>query len=277
MSGETPREAVVRELPPILVGSIGGACAAVTSYPLDTLKVRVQAGRTTNLFRGIFRGVSTPLAMVTPQWAMLFWGYRAGSDAYGPEDGCWHWQRSAMGGWTAGIACSLVYCPMQAIKCTAQVQGCPPRVAVRRLWEFGGLRRGLYRGYLPALAYELPGFAVFFTIFDGLVHWFASHDRDTEPGAGPETALPISRVIAAAAIASFAESTVGMPGDTLRTRYQTDLASPSVRACAEELFRKEGVRGFYRGYRYRLPFGIVINATALATIGTVNGCWAGRQ
>ena len=233
--------------------------------------------------------------MVTPQWAMIFWGYRAGMhsmrlrncttttnhqppfrpfvppasgmlmriplafdspafegyDAYGPDDGRWQWQRSALAGLTAGMACSLVYCPLQAVKCTSQVQRCTPRDAVVQLWKFGGLRRGLYRGYLPALAYELPGFAVFFAVFDGLVHWFDRNGSDALPGTA--TGLEenqLSKIIAAAAAASFAESTVGMPGDTIRTRYQTDLSSPSVRACARDLLRKEGVRGFYRGYRY---------------------------
>ena len=73
---------------------------------------------------------------------MIFWGYRAGSEWYGPEDGTWHWQRSALGGWTAGVACSLVYCPLQAIKCTSQVQRMAPLPAARRLWDFGGLRKG---------------------------------------------------------------------------------------------------------------------------------------
>lgn len=253
-----------RELPPIVAGSFGGSCAAICSYPLDTLKVRVQAGRTANLLRGLLGGLTTPLAMVTPQWAMIFWGYRTGSDAYGPRpaDGSWQWQRSALGGWTAGVACSVVYCPLQAVKCTSQVERCTPAAAIQRLWRFGGLRRGLYRGYIPTLVYELPGYAVFFTVFDGVLDRFT---QQGEPG--------LSRVIVAAAVGSLAESTVGMPGDTVRTRYQTDLKHSSVRACATDLYRAEGMRGFYRGYPYRLAFGIVINASALAAIQAVNGWW----
>lgn len=114
-------------------------------------------------------------------------------------------------------------------------------------------------------------------MFDGLVHHWG-HDNDGY-GDGKERtgSPPLSRIVAAAGLASLAESTVGMPGDTLRTRYQTDLKSPSVRACAEALYRAEGLRGFYRGYRYRLPFGIVINSTALVTIEVVNGWWASRH
>ena len=111
--------------------------------------------------------------------------------------------------------------------------------------------------------YELPGYAVFFTVFDGVLDRFT---QQGEPG--------LSRVIVAAAVGSLAESTVGMPGDTVRTRYQTNLGHASVRDCATELFRAEGIRGFYRGYVYRLAFGIVINSSALAAIQAANGWWA---
>ena len=62
----------LRELPPVVAGSIGGAAAAIVSYPFDTLKVRMQSGHPAHkLLRGIsplgiFKGVSTPISMVTP-------------------------------------------------------------------------------------------------------------------------------------------------------------------------------------------------------------------
>merc|ERR1712146_366774 len=142
------------EIPALVSGSFGGFCGAIVSFPIDTLKVRVQAGRTHNFYTGIFSGVLTPVAMCTPQWATIYWGYKSGR-AWGASTNTY--LNSAIGGLTAGLACSVVYTPMQCVKCTAQVNKCSSFEALRIVWRFGGIRRGLYRGYFPALAYELPG------------------------------------------------------------------------------------------------------------------------
>ena len=88
--------------------------------------------------------LSTPLFTVTAHWALLYSGNRTGQDLYSkyvaPDDGTWMWQRSFIGGWTAGIFCSFLYTPVQAVKNTVQVHRCSNLEAVRKLWEFGGLR-----------------------------------------------------------------------------------------------------------------------------------------
>lgn len=253
------------ELPPIALGSVGGACSAICAYPFDTLKVRAQAmtagaspARGLGLL-GIYKGVQTPLLTVTPIWALLYWGYRKGSETYGPDDGEWHWQRSALGGIVAGFSASFVFTPMQAVKSVVQVHRCSILEATRMLYAHGGLRNGIYRGYGPALAYELPGFAAFFTVYDYLL---LNDDR-------PE----LTKVVGAAAVASFAESTFGMPGDTVKTRYQTNLSYKSVYECMQTLYRTEGARGFYRGYRFRLVYGAVQNAAALVPIEALRRVW----
>jgi len=247
-----------RGAPPIIAGSVGGLCAAIFSYPLDTLKVRVQTGRTEKVFQGICSGLLTPIAMNPPVWASLNWGYSTGCSLSPDEKRL----SSALGGFTAGITCSVVYCPMQCVKCTAQAYKCSTLEAFRVVWRFGGLRRGLYRGYLPTLGFELPGYTVFFVCYEeAKLHL---------PGNGS-----FVQHFAAAALASLAESTIGMPGDTVRTRYQTDHSFHSPLACVKELLQGDGIRGLYRGYPLRQAFGIVNNGVSLAVIEGVNRWWAG--
>jgi hypothetical protein len=188
-------------LPAPVVGSAGGACSVLFTHPIDTMKVRAQAGAAPLSvldIGGLYKGVSTPLVTVSAHWALLYSGHRAGQSLYAsmyPDDGAaWHWQRSFLGGVTAGLFCSVLYTTVQAVKNTVQVHRCSNIDAVRRLWEFGGVRyaslsipntrvpfltwrcadgcrclvrRGLYRGYLPALAYELPAFSAYFVVYDG--------------------------------------------------------------------------------------------------------------
>eukprot|EP00928_Gymnodinium_smaydae_P056449 TRINITY_DN39835_c0_g1_i1.p1 TRINITY_DN39835_c0_g1~~TRINITY_DN39835_c0_g1_i1.p1 ORF type:complete len:255 (+),score=40.58 TRINITY_DN39835_c0_g1_i1:35-799(+) len=244
------------EIPSMVSGSFGGFCGAIFSFPLDTLKVRVQAGKTTNIFKNIFSGVTTPVMMCTPQWACIYWGYKTGV-SWAPEDAQW---KSALGGLVAGLSCSVVYTPMQCIKCTAQVNKCSTLEAAQLVYRFGGIRRGLYRGYVPTLMYELPGYSAFFYFYD--------EAKELLPGNGS-----LSNHLQAAIAASLAESFLGMPGDTLRTRYQTDRSLTSTRAAAKEIYELYGVRGFYRGFLLRVAFGGTINGVSLGAIELLHRWW----
>lgn len=262
------------KLPAPVVGSVGGACSVLFTHPVDTMKVRAQAGAAPlSAFNvvGLYKGVSTPLVTVTAHWSLLYSGNRTGQDIIAarlgyPEDGRWHWQRSFLGGWTAGCFCSVLYTPVQAVKNTVQVHRCSNLEAIRKLYAYGGVRLGLYRGYLPALAYELPAFSAYFVCYDGLL---------AQAGPSARDSLPL--VMACAAAASIVESTVGHLPDTVKTRYQSDLSYSSVRACIGDLYAAEGLPGFFRGFRWRLVWGVVLTTSAFGAIETLNGWWARRQ
>ena len=198
-------------LPAPIVGSAGGACSVLFTHPVDTMKVRAQAGgKPLSIFDlpGLYKGVSTPLVTVTAHWALLYTGNRTGQQIYTQlsqvSDTDYQWQRSFLGGWMAGLFTSILYTPVQAVKNTVQVHRCSNVEAIQRLYAFGGVRRGLYRGYVPALAYELPAFSAYFVVYDGLLA------RD------PAARQSLPMVMTCAALASLVESTVGHVPDTVK-------------------------------------------------------------
>ena len=102
-------------LPAIVVGSVGGASSVMFTHPIDTMKVRAQAGKPPVGLNvaSLYKGVSTPLVTVSAQWAMLYSGNRFGQQLYSslyPDetDGTtWCWQRSLLGGIFSGFFCSV--------------------------------------------------------------------------------------------------------------------------------------------------------------------------
>lgn len=221
---EPPNGSSTMEIPPFISGSFGGFFSAIASYPLDTLKVRAQSGRTFTGSRAFFSGLMTPISVVTPSWALIYWGYSRGREwgGAGPFG-------SALGGFTAAFSCSVCRVPMENVKCTAQVNKTTSRQALQSVWQAGGLGpRGLYRGYIPTLMYEVPGFTAFFVVYD-----------EIKERQFPEQCQGFLGSLAAALVASFMESLAGMPGDTLRVRYQTDRRWSSVKACATDLWNKQ--------------------------------------
>ena len=126
--------------------------------------------------------------------------------------------------------------------------------------------RGLYRGYLPALAYELPAFSAYFVAYDGLLAY-----------SGPTARESLPLVMTCAALASIVESTVGHLPDTIKTRYLSNLAYHNVGECIKDLYGAEGLSGFFRGFGWRLVWGVLLTTSAFGAIETLNSWWARQQ
>mmetsp|Transcript_10588 Transcript_10588/g.30267 ORF Transcript_10588/g.30267 Transcript_10588/m.30267 type:complete len:269 (-) Transcript_10588:101-907(-) len=241
--------------PPLWValcaGSVGGLCNTISGYPLDTVKVRLQTGNTQALFRGLFKGITAPISTVAPFWATLYFGYKAGKSIQ-PDDSP---LSAARAGAVAGICGCFVWVPMQAVKCIAQDRHCRSSEALRILRSQVGLA-GFYRGFVPTLLlFSIPGSAAFYWTYETSTARF-----------GAMWWTPF----VAGGLAGCLEWTVGMPGDTLRTRYQTSYRHDSVLQCARELVASHGVSGFYRGYSAALARAFVSNGAALLGIEAVN-------
>ena len=57
----------------VIAGSVGGLCCTVVGHPFETIKVRLQTGSNTrNLFRNLYAGILSPIAGVTPIWAVSY-------------------------------------------------------------------------------------------------------------------------------------------------------------------------------------------------------------
>ena len=58
-----------------LVGCVGGVAAVAVGYPFDTVKVRMQTGRTDKIFRHLWRGIAAPLTTTPAFWSAYYFGY----------------------------------------------------------------------------------------------------------------------------------------------------------------------------------------------------------
>lgn len=232
-------------------GTTGGFFNTITGYPLDTVKTRIQTGRQEHLFRGLYRGMTAPLSSVMPFWGMLYGGYKVGRWIRPADDTA----SIVFAGTLAGLFGSVVWVPMQAVKSVAQDRRCSSRDAFHIVIKRAGLS-GLFRGYFVNLFFALPGSAAFY--------WTMEQTKQSERLVDFWWAP-----IVAGGIGGLVEWTVGLPGDTARTRYQTSFHYTSSKTCAGELWRLEGIRGFYRGYSAALPRAFICNAAALAGIELV--------
>jgi hypothetical protein len=218
----------------LVAGSFGGLLNAVVGHPFDTLKVRAQADGPTaagESGKNLFAGVLSPIAGSTPFWAVFYFGYKWGR-ALQPDAG---WVSILRAGAIAGACSSVVYTPVQGVKCLAQAERISSLAALRRLTKDGSQPLGVFRGFTAALAYSIPSQAAFYCVYElalSKLPWLKG----------------LLRTAVAGGLGGVAEFTVGMPMDCVKTRVQT--GSEGALRVVRTLWRSHGWRGFYRGYCY---------------------------
>ena len=211
--------------------------------------------------RGLYRGMSLPLAGTVLETATLFSanGYlkrqlaAAGAIAEGERLPLRYVLAAGAG---TGFCVSWVLTPIELVKCRLQVSGQPiagvrggyhtsyagPMDCLARSIRADGLRV-LYRGHAATMLREIPGTACWFGAYETFLRRLAPSDADRD-------ALHPAAIIAAGACGGISYWAVMYPADTVKSAMQTAAAgapSPAFLATARSIFRAGGVRALYAG------------------------------
>merc|ERR1711966_36278 len=277
-------------------GGVGGACCVLVGHPLDLVKVRMQTASisgnmsvfgmlSTTLRRegvpGLYRGVSAPLAAVTPMFAVSFWSYDIGQrmvKSYGQwgmteeeksrQSYSFSMKEICMAGAISAIPTTGIMAPSERIKCLLQVQaneveqGRKPRYAgmldcAKQVLREGGMA-SLYKGTVATLARDIPGTVAYFGTYE-LVKKELMKAQGLEPNKGE---LSVISVLTAGGLAGMACWTVAIPADVIKSRYQTAPEGKynGLVDVYNALIKEEGYSGLFKGIRPALIRAFPANA-----------------
>lgn len=274
----------------IMFGSIAGVVGKVVEYPFDTVKVRLQSqpdhlplrykgpldcfkqGIQMDGVRGLYRGVSAPLAGAAAETACLFWSYGVAQDLLRstllPTDGNTDLPLSGlvMAGAISGGVTSVILTPIELVKCRMQVplqspmdpglstsagltsKSLSPLSVIADVFRREGLR-GFWRGQLGTFFRETGGTAAWFGGYEATSLFFKK--RRAKLSGGEITAeLPMHQQMASGAIAGMSYNFLFYPADTIKSKIQTGELThhrPTFWNVGRELWRAHGLRGLYRG------------------------------
>ncbi|KAL9620983.1 MAG: hypothetical protein Q9160_004501 [Pyrenula sp. 1 TL-2023] len=234
--------------------------------PLDVL---VSAYRTEGL-GSLYRGISAPLIGAAIETSSLFFSYRVAQDIAtatitsiqptGNND----LPLSALlvCGAASGAFTSLFLTPIELIKCKMQVpsQQHPrsnPIHVMKQVFRQEGFV-GFWHGQFGTLIRETGGSAAWFGGFEGVKAAFLHQNRIK--GVSEITREPIKQELyvhqqlLAGATAGILYNFMFYPADTIKSRMQTEdlISSPGKKkqaflAVGRDLWKSDGIRGFYRG------------------------------
>jgi len=253
-----------------IAGGVGGVCLIITGQPLDTIKVRLQTqnvkpGETPLYsgtldcakktiakegFKGLYKGMVTPLIGITPIYAICFLGFGVGkklqtSDPSQPLTLPQIWNA----GMVAGVATTIIMVPGERIKCLLQIQGsgaaakyAGPLDCAKQIYREEGLFRGLYRGTGATLLRDVPCSGAYFMGYEMLLRYL------TPEGQSRDNISPVRTLIAGGS-AGILNWVVAIGPDTLKSRFQTSPPGTytGVRDVFSQIIRKEGPTALFKG------------------------------
>ncbi|KAG4921992.1 hypothetical protein AAZX31_18G171600 [Glycine max] len=184
-------------------GGLSGITAATATYPLDLVRTRLAAQRSSMYYRGIshaftticrdegflglYKGLGATLLGVGPNIAISF-------SVYESLRSCWQSRRpddstvmiSLACGSLSGVASSTATFPLDLVRRRKQLEGAGGRARVYNTSLFGTFKhiiqnegvRGLYRGILPEYYKVVPSLGIVFMTYETLKMLLSSIPRD---------------------------------------------------------------------------------------------------
>lgn len=283
----------------MMSGAASGFLAGVVVCPLDVVKTRAQAqgskksyfktfkGIVENEgFRGLYRGLVPITIGYLPTWTIYFAVYEKTKKFYPQffknnfniENEFLDHFFSAI---TAGLSSSIAVNPIWVVKTRLMIQSTRSKEglnqfkqtyyngtvdAFKKMYKEEGLSV-FYSGLVPSL-FGLIHVGIHFPVYEKLKEVFNCNITDSTTNLHQNGIL--SRLLIASTLSKMTASTITYPHEILRTRLQMQhlphhKEKHGIIDVGKEIYKKEGIRGFYAGYGVNLMRTIPASAVTLVS------------
>ena len=237
-----------------LKGAISGMTGIIISHPIDTIKTHIQTGNSIHTFqpsfRSLYRGLMSPLLGVGVEKAIVFGTYNY---ALKQTDNI------PLSGAIAGLTASIVVSPYERFKILKQN-------TIGYDWKDVNLRF-LYRGLSATFTRETPGFAIYFTVYEGLkYHTFTCHGRE----------ISYINSFLYGGIAGCTAWIFIYPQDRIKTILQSsnstnsDNSKQGFSSVMRDIYSKGGLRYFYSGFSWAVARAMLLHSGTFCMMEILN-------
>lgn len=230
------------------IGAISGTVGIAISHPFDTIKTCIQDQKPIQFnIRSLYKGFVPPLLGVGLEKAVVF-GIYTNSFTYLKNRSIDDKYSIPLSGALSGLMASLVVTPVDRIKILLQTDA---TINYKRITPFY-----LFRGLSATFTRETPGFAIYFSVFEGMKYrFYTSKDMEIT-----KTASFLYGGLSGAVAWVFI-----FPQDCIKTKMQATTGKKSFITAVNEIYQSGGLRVFYRGFHFALMRAVPLHAGTFMT------------
>lgn len=222
-------------------GAISGMCGLLISHPFDTIKTHIQTNqKMTYKLSHLYRGLTPPLIGVGIEKAIVFGSFNLAQK---------YVDSVFISGCFSGLSASLIVSPYERLKILFQ-QGSNKFVALNNL-----NLKFLYKGLSATFSREVPGFGIYFTVFE-----------KTKKNIFDNKMSTIQSFVLGGLSGAIAWVFI-YPQDMIKTRVQSSLTnSGSFLKTFNEIHKTYGIKHFYKGFHLALMRAVPLHAGTFCTM-----------
>ncbi|QLQ82608.1 hypothetical protein HG537_0H03710 [Torulaspora globosa] len=253
------------------LGSVAGCIGATAVYPIDLVKTRLQAQRSTSQYKnsidcfvkifskegikGLYSGLGPQLLGVAPEKAIKLTVNDLMRKTLTDKNNKLTIPAEIMAGASAG-ACQVVFTnPLEVVKIRLQVRSeyATENLAKAQITAAGIVKRlgfaGLYKGVLACLMRDVPFSAIYFPTYAHIKRDLFNFDPQND---SKRSRLKTWELLLAGGLAGMPAAYLTTPCDVIKTRLQIDPRRgethyKGILHAARTIMKEESFRSFFKG------------------------------
>jgi solute carrier family 25 carnitine/acylcarnitine transporter 20/29 len=218
-----------------IYGLCGGLVGTLLSHPFDTIKTRIQTKKYTNILDAyragkLYSGLAPPLMGIMLEKSIVF-GFYDKAKQYGLNN---FWS-----GIIGGLSSTIIVTPIDRLKIHFQNNE-KTKINIRTL----------YKGFLPTVFRETPGFGIYFTTYN-----YLKNNNNANANANNYLNTFILNTFIFGALSGLSAWIFIYPSDLIKTKYQaqnsTSLLNIIHNIWQENNINNNFIRGlsnYYKGF-----------------------------
>ena len=232
-------------------GALSGMVGLLISHPFDTIKTCIQDNKKMPMnIKGLYRGVTSPFFGVGFEKAIVFGTYTNTAN-YMFQQGYSHGFVNAFAGALSGFAASFVVTPIERIKILRQTDN---KIALKDLHP-----NYLFRGLSATFTRETPGFAIYFSVYEGMKkHYYTNQDKE----------IPWYCSFLIGGLSGAISWVFIYPQDCIKTKMQANKEDhkKTFSKTAKLIWKEGGIKGLYKGFHFALMRAVPLHAGTFMTM-----------
>jgi len=216
-------------------GSLGGLCGVILSHPIDTIKTRIQIGSSPNIKSAIkmgkfYSGIKPPLLGIPLEKSIVFGFYNLAK-----ENGLNNFFSGIIGGFMS----TLIVTPVEYFKVNLQN---------KNVIDFKNIKiNNIYKGFIPTVFRETPGFGIYFTTYNYLNNNYNSNNS-------------LIKNFTYGGLSGLMAWIFIYPSDLIKTKMQDVNNNLKLNEIILDVYKKNGLKGFYKGFHFAAARAIPLHA-----------------